>query len=839
MPLFRKSPLNYPANDVDPIRRFLYLRQPTNADYKQYIVGDEWLDKSSDDWWKLCYRDATLGLWRKMCGTAAAVELFTPDVGGQVGPDGLNNINIFGGGGLTVTGTPATNTLTIAPTGGGNLLETLTGDAGGAINADALNNINILGGVGLTMTGNAGTNTLTLDVDAQENIIYVAKHGNDANSGLNIENAKLTIQAAVTIAIAGDTVLVSPGIYTETITHVASDISIFAMGNSNNCIIRQADANIIDFNTRTGILYKFFRIECTAATTAINVIQGSTGEATFKDCHIRMVCATDIAAAVQPSVGALTGAGLLNVNLGYIEYLHTGNGGGTALKSAFIVVDGAVITIDRIANITINNSGTALATSLIIDNATTGIARLYRSDVLVIDPDATFVVGLGFLGGTGIDHEYYRNTIHVIATNNTGYGFYSDDTATTSRFFYNHIHVEDTAGLSYSYYVGATAIVISQFDDLIAADGVNIVATGTFCEVSSEIDGDLTCQCPKAAGTEQISIMNTDNTATASNAALNLSVGGTTSTGDPYVNLLVTGGTEYSFGIDNTSTTDLLKITTGASPSAGTTLMTIGNNGVKDFVGFFDGAGPDLITSGSVYIVDSLSGGDVRVVAANTSVDADSNASYFARVSDNAAGDPYISFDVYDTGATVNIYTFGIDNSDSDKMKLTTAHTPSLGDILWSMTTAGERTMPLQPAFLAYNSADDANQTGNGAIVTVDFDTELYDQNADFAADTFTAPVTGIYSFEVSVMMTALNGATSTLLKLVTTLGTFILTRANPTACMDGAGVFVAKGSIKVPMTATNTAYITLQNDAAGANNNTIMGSASPYETWFSGSLYV
>ena len=142
----------------------------------------------------------------------------------------------------------------------------------------------------------------------------------------------------------------------------------------------------------------------------------------------------------------------------------------------------------------------------------------------------------------------------------------------------------------------------------------------------------------------------------------------------------------------------------------------------------------------------------------------------------------------------------------------------------------------LSSAFLAYNSADDVNQTGNGAVVTVDFDTELLDQNDDFAADVFTAPKTGRYRFSASVMMTALNASTTTNLLLVTTAGSFILGTANPTAGANAAGAFTISGTILVPMAATNTAYITLQNTGAGADNNTIMGSASPYETWFSGS---
>jgi len=56
-----------------------------------------------------------------------------------------------------------------------------------------------------------------------------------------------------------------------------------------------------------------------------------------------------------------------------------------------------------------------------------------------------------------------------------------------------------------------------------------------------------------------------------------------------------------------------------------------------------------------------------------------------------------------------------------------------------------------QPCFLAFNSATDNDQTGAGAIPTIDFDTEVFDQGNDFTADTFTAPITGRYLFAATV----------------------------------------------------------------------------------------
>jgi len=63
-----------------------------------------------------------------------------------------------------------------------------------------------------------------------DNVIYVGKHGSDAEDGLTIGRAKLTIQSAVTAAAAGDTIIVLPGTYTETITHAANNVTLNSLG---------------------------------------------------------------------------------------------------------------------------------------------------------------------------------------------------------------------------------------------------------------------------------------------------------------------------------------------------------------------------------------------------------------------------------------------------------------------------------------------------------------------------------------------------------------------------------------------------------------------------------
>ena len=339
-------------------------------------------------------------------------------------------------------------------------------------------------------------------------VYFVGKWGNDSADGLTFSSAKLTVQSAVTAAPANATILLYPGTYTETVTHTASNITVIGMGKPNSVILTQADANVVNFSTYTGIQYKELTVQCTAATTAINTVQGTTGICAFKECKLAMTSSADIAASAQPAVGAITGAGTLKVILGQVSYKNTGNGGGTALKGAFKVEDGGVINLSLVKGITIENSGTALVSSIGIDTSSTGYFVLNENDIDVTDSNATVVAGLAYLGGTGVDHEYRRNTVHVTVGANAGYGIFTADTASMTRSFYNHIHVVDTGGSSYGFLVGAGSELISQFDDVIADDGNTI--SGTFTQVNSPSDGDLT-----ASGTIEATTFDTNVAAAA------------------------------------------------------------------------------------------------------------------------------------------------------------------------------------------------------------------------------------------------------------------------------------------------------------------------------------
>ncbi len=91
-----------------------------------------------------------------------------------------------------------------------------------SIEIDGTNNKITIGDEDVTITNSAVTIGANVTIDAgatginsAPNVLYVAKDGNDSNNGTSIDNAKLTIKAAVGAASEGYTVKVLSGSYEE------------------------------------------------------------------------------------------------------------------------------------------------------------------------------------------------------------------------------------------------------------------------------------------------------------------------------------------------------------------------------------------------------------------------------------------------------------------------------------------------------------------------------------------------------------------------------------------------------------------------------------------------
>jgi hypothetical protein len=100
-----------------------------------------------------------LGQYGSLAG--GAINTLTGNVGGNIGPLG-GNVNIVGAGIVTVTGNPATNTLTITSVGGAGTVTALHPDAGADALPTVLGVINVLGGANIATASAANTINVAL-----------------------------------------------------------------------------------------------------------------------------------------------------------------------------------------------------------------------------------------------------------------------------------------------------------------------------------------------------------------------------------------------------------------------------------------------------------------------------------------------------------------------------------------------------------------------------------------------------------------------------------------------------------------------------------------------------
>lgn len=228
----------------------------------------------------------------------------------------------------------------------------------------------------------------------------------------------------------------------------------------------------------------------------------------------------------------------------------------------------------------------------------------------------------------------------------------------------------------------------------------------------------------------------------------------------------------------------------------------------------------------------SNSGNTNTLTCTNSSNTATSNAAIVATVGGATSADAYYQAVV----AGTTTWTWGVDNSDTDAFALSANAALGTTNVM-HVTTAGEINYPLQPAFSAFNSGTDSDVTGDATIATVDFDTEIFDQNGDFAADTFTAPVTGNYQLSSVIR---LEGVLST-----HTVGLFKISTSNRSYPIQFAPskIFDVNTQVSVghshlcDMDAADTATITIQV-SNGTKVIDITGAAgSPMFTIFEGFL--
>lgn len=118
---FTSSTLNYPITASTAIKRVKSDRDPSGRDGAGYTIGDEWLNSSTNIWFKLARKgnsSQSSAIWVEI-GAPSEIHTIQGNSGGPIAGNTSGNIFIMGSPGINVVGNPVTNTLMINAVGGG------------------------------------------------------------------------------------------------------------------------------------------------------------------------------------------------------------------------------------------------------------------------------------------------------------------------------------------------------------------------------------------------------------------------------------------------------------------------------------------------------------------------------------------------------------------------------------------------------------------------------------------------------------------------------------------------------------------------------------------------
>ncbi len=197
-----------------------------------------------------------------------------------------------------------------------------------------------------------------------------------------------------------------------------------------------------------------------------------------------------------------------------------------------------------------------------------------------------------------------------------------------------------------------------------------------------------------------------------------------------------------------------------------------------------------------------------------------------------ASGDSFVQLDIN----TTSEFRVGVDDTD-DSFRISQGSALGTNDT-FIMTAAGERTMPLHPAFSANNEVSDVDVTGDGTVYTVIFNQELFDQGSDYDTTTgiFTAPITGRYHFSCSVRTKDFDGTfTDGNIRIATSNNVFFGAQESDSLRISNS-YFSQRFDVIADMDASDTVEIQIQW-SGGTKTLDVFGLGSLSITWFTGFL--
>lgn len=680
------------------------------------------------------------------------------------------------------------------------VLETLTGNTGGPVGPDGDGNINVVGTGPITVTGNPGTNTLTIEDDGTIPLQFTEDTGTATPAANNLNVFGDATQGSVTSG-AGDTITITNSDASTSqkgVLETATDAEAIAITLDNVAIVPSnlgplfASPPPIGFLTpNTG---KFTRVDVdnlrldgnTLSSTNANgdIILSPNGSGT-----VQISYATEHAIAIYGASGALSEVGPLTDG-----QLVIGSTGVAPVAGAITSTGGTITVSLGAGTINIDTDGS--------------IAASFPTDAGTATPAAG---ALTIAGGTLINTAGAASTVTINADDAVAASFPTDSgtgTPASNALTLTGGTLVSTSAVGSTVTIDADGSVVASFptdsgtatpsgNALTIAGGTNINTSGAGAIVTVNLDTNI------SVGTIDCTQITIDPGAS----------------GDSFVQYNINSTGEYRLGVDDDDG-DAFKLSQGSALGTndlivvqpeGNTVIDVGTSTVS--IEAFD-VQANIDAERSIRIV-------------NESDTSDADASFTATVAGTSAGDPMIKWSV--TGGS--IYSAGVDNSNSDRWELTLQNGVGASQAM-AVTSVGEVTFPVTPAFLATHSAAQTNVTGTGTNTTVNFTTEIFDQNSDYdGTNTFTAPVTGRYLFQGALFVNDAATSTSAQLNLVTSNRGYVGIATTP---FSGSN-YQLLVTVLADMDAADTAI--LQGVVSGMAGDTADFPSSVTNTYFSGSL--
>jgi cytoskeletal protein CcmA (bactofilin family) len=336
--------------------------------------------------------------------------------------------------------------------------------------------------------------------------------------------------------------------------------------------------------------------------------------------------------------------------------------------------------------------------------------------------------------------------------------------------------------------------------------------TGTSLDISGDIDVD---------GTTNLDVVDIDGALTQDGGAVFNETGADVDfrvESDTNTHALFVQGSDGNVGIGTASPDTPLTVSV-ADDTIATRFK--GTNGIFRVLPFETGLGVKVTTLNgdeSAFETLALQAEDFHFVTGTTE-----------RLRIKADGEVEISGIGNTTGARLNV---GSDSNNAfvrsydtaQGMLVGTANNATPFKVMTNGTTRmtidsdGRVTMPYQPAFQAHPSSAQSNIATDTAV-TIVFGTEVFDVGANFASNTFTAPVTGKYQLNLHMQLGAVDSAAAFYqIQLITSNKSYNLTIA-PVFSADAPYWGIAH-SVLADMDASDTAIIKIYQNTGTAQTD-------------------